>query len=885
MESPKVPLPHQASPELKATNRPLHTATYACALHVVLSVAALVLTSGCSDRASDAKNKEAAKSRLTSPATPTKSGNSGTSILGNVGDFSLTDQLGETVTRASLEGNVCIATFIFTRCTSTCPLQSRWMAELQERLRKEPSWDGIRLLSFTVEPEFDKSSVLNEYAKGLKADNSHWRFLTGPRKDIWTLCKDSFHLPVTETPGDSSQPIVHDPRVALIDRSGRIRAYFNPVSEDSQRPILEALGNILAEFQPPASAWEFDDSGRNVTHLAQPPEILNSSSWLSERTASQFATLKQSSVYHDFRLSDRINNSGINFRNQILDEQRSRLQVNHFDHGNGICMSDVDGDGLQDLYFVNQAGPNSLYRNLGNAKFEDITTSAGVAVRDRVKVSASFADINNDGKPDLFVTTVRGGNLLFLNQGEGRFIDVTDQFKVGYVGHSSASVFFDYNRDGFLDLFVANVGKYTTDESIRVRDDRTTQLPSEGINYYAGIKDAFGGHLKPELNESSILYRNDGGKKFEDVSAETGLNDTGWSGAALPIDANEDGWMDLYVMNMQGVDSFYENQQGTSFVVKTDSFFPKTPWGTMGGQVFDYDNNGHFDLMLTDMHSDMSETVSPQNEKAKANMKWPESFLKSAGRSTYGNAFYRNEGDGKFSEVSDQIGAENFWPWGMSSGDINADGFEDALISSSMCFPYRYSTNSLLLNDQGQRFLDSECVVGLEPRKGSLIAPWFELDCAGIDQANPLCRNRTGTLVVWSAVGSRSSLLVDIDEDGDLDVITNDFNTRPQLLISDLSERNTAVRYLKVQLVGKTSNRDAIGSKVTLKAGDRLWYQQHDGQSGYLSQSSGPLYFGLGDVSSIDQISVQWPSGETQVLEGPIATNHLLKVEESEQVP
>ena len=851
-------------------------------------IAVLLLISGCTDRTSDKQKANPTKSVPDTQAetsTTRAAVNSGASVLGNVGDFSLTDQNGETVTRKSLDGDVCIATFIFTRCTLTCPLQSRWMAKLQERLKKEPSWDSIQLLSFTVDPGFDTSSVLKQYADVLKADDKHWHFLTGSREEIWALCKDSFHLPVAESPADNSLPIVHDPRVALIDRKGRIRAYFDPVSQDSLAPILETLGLVLAEFEPPAGVWDFDDAGKDVTHLAQPPEILDSDSWLTERIADQTARLKESKVYHDFQLADQIKASGINFRNQILDEQRSRLQVNHFDHGNGICMADVDGDGLQDLYFVNQAGPNSLYRNLGGARFEDITAQAGVAVPDRVKVSASFADINNDGKPDLFVTTVRGGNLLFLNQGEGRFTDVTDQFEVGYVGHSSASVFFDYNRDGFLDLFVANVGKYTTEESIRVRDDRTTQLPAAGINYYAGMKDAFGGHLKPELNESSILYRNEGGKKFVDVSAETGLNDTGWAGAALPMDANEDGWMDLYVMNMQGTDSFYENQQGTSFLVKTDLFFPKTPWGTMGGQVFDFDNNGHFDLMLTDMHSDMSETVSPQHEKAKANMKWPESFLKTSGRSIYGNAFYRNEGQGKFSEVSDEIGAENFWPWGMSSGDINADGFEDALVSSSMCFPYRYSTNSLLLNDQGQRFLDSECVVGLEPRKGSLIAPWFELDCAGTDQANPLCRNRTGTLVVWSAVGSRSSLLVDIDEDGDLDVITNDFNTRPQLLISDLSERNTSVRYLKIQLAGKTSNRDALGSKVTLKVGDRLWYQQHDGQSGYLSQSSGALYFGLGDVSSIDQISVQWPSGETQVLEGPIETNQLVKVEEAEPVP
>ncbi len=849
-----------------------------------LSLCMLVV--GCNESATT-KTETTKKTKISVPEKTAKQGSksatgSGTTVLGNIGDFQLLDQNNATIKRADLDGKVCIATFVFTRCTLTCPLQSQWMAKLQQRLQKEPSWDGIRLITFSVDPEFDTPAVLKNYSKGLKADDNHWLFLTGKREDIWTLCKDSFHLPVADSPADSSVPIVHDPRVALIDRQGRIRAYFDPLSQESLSPIMEALNHVLPEFQPPASLWPFDDSDKNVTHLAQPPEILNSESWLKDRVASQTAALNGTEIFHDFRLTDKIEGSGINFRNQILDEQRSRLQVNHFDHGNGICVADVDGDGLLDLYLVNQAGHNGLYRNLGGAKFEDITETAGVAVPGRVKVSASFADINNDGKPDLFVTTVRDGNLLFLNQGQGKFAEVSAEYGVDFVGHSSGAVFFDYDHDGFLDLFVANVGKYTTEEVVQVRADRTTALPVEGAKYFAGIKDAFGGHLKPELAEASILYHNERGTGFSDVSVSSGLNDAGWSGAALPIDVNEDGWMDLYVMNMQGHDSLWENQQGKSFVEKTATYFAKTPWGTMGGQVFDFDNNGHLDLMLTDMHSDMSETVSPTQEKAKANMKWPESFLQSNNTSIYGKAFYRNDGDGKYEEVSDLVGAENFWPWGMSSGDINADGYEDAFVSSSMCFPYRYSTNALLLNDKGTRFLDSECATGIEPRAGSLIAPWFELDSAGIDKDNPICRNRIGTIVVWSAVGSRSSVLTDIDRDGDLDVITNEFNGRPQLLISDLAGEIKTHNYLSLKLVGKTSNRDALGSLVSVRSSDRKWHQQHDGQSGYLSQSSGPLYFGLGDASVIDEISVKWPSGKTQVIEGPVMINQELTIEETE---
>ena len=135
----------------------------------------------------------------------------------------------------------------------------------------------------------------------------------------------------------------------------------------------------------------------------------------------------------------------------------------HYDHGNGVAVADVDGDGRLDIYFVSQVGGNQLWRNLGGGKFEDITAPAGVAVPGRISVTASFADIDNDGDADLYVTTVRGGNVLFENQGNGRFRDISAASGLDYTGHSSAAVFFDYDRDGRLDLLLVNVGKYTTE--------------------------------------------------------------------------------------------------------------------------------------------------------------------------------------------------------------------------------------------------------------------------------------------------------------------------------------------------------------------------------------------------------------------------------------
>lgn len=594
---------------------------------------------------------------------------------------------------------------------------------------------------------------------------------------------------------------------------------------------------------------------------------------LPARKKAELEAAKQYQVFHDFQFVDRRVESGITFRHRAVDDVTKHMRMGHYDHGSAVAVADVDGDGLYDIYFVNQLGGNELWKNLGGGKFKNITAEAGVGLPDRISVAAAFADIDNDGDQDLFVTTVRGGNALFENDGHGHFKDISHEAGVDLVAHSSGALFLDYDNDGLVDLLVCNVGKYTTDDK-----------GPDGE--YVGIPNAFSGHLYPERYEYPVLYKNMGHNHFKDVTAEVGLHPHGWCGDLDFADLNGDGLPDVFFLNMQGRNHYYENQGGHRFVEKTDQLFPKTPWGAMGIKFFDFDNDGRIDLFIADMHSDMSQEPGPENEKVKSTITWTESYLQgSKSDFIFGNALYHNLGDGRFEEISDRMGAETYWPWGPSIGDLNADGWDDVFIASGMSYPYRYGINSLLLNNRGNKFVDAEFVLGIEPRK-NLYTPWFEIDCSDPKERqlqeqleSKVCAGKSGKSIIMAPRSSRSSVIFDLDNDGDLDIVTNDFNSEPQIFVSNLAERKP-IHWIKIDLIGTVSNRNGLGATVHVHAGGHTYTKYNDGKSGYLAQSVLPLYFGLDAATKADRIEIEWPSGRKQTVTSRLASNQTLWITE-----
>jgi hypothetical protein len=540
--------------------------------------------------------------------------------------------------------------------------------------------------------------------------------------------------------------------------------------------------------------------------------------------------------------------AGIDFTMEFLPlEQGENFKVNLYDHGAGVAVADVDGDGHDDILLLNQLGANALFRNKGDGTFEDITARAGpVAMADRICVAPVFGDYDSDGDQDLYITSTRGGNALFRNAGDGTFEDVTRAAGVQFLGHSQGATFFDYDGDSDLDLFVTNTAEWTTSTF------------NEAANYFRG-KEILWELVKSEP-ESNVMFRNEGDGTFANVTEELGLHGTAWGGDFVVFDYDLDGDPDLFVTNMFGRSVLYRNDEGRHFVDVTNDVLGVTSWGSIGARALDFDSDGLLDFALADMHSDMwmasdfsAEMIVPWKKyrysigrmadlkpgALKREKRFADEMKIDYGHVLFGNTLFRNKGDGTFEEISKSAKFETFWPWGVAVGDFDCDGHEDLFLPSGMGYPFFYWPNALLRNRGDGTFEDRSMRAGVVPELGERDLP-----------------DRIGG--VRAARSSRCAGVGDFDGDGRLDLIANNFNDTPSLYIN----RSTPQHFVGLRLRGTKSNRDAIGALVTIEAGGRRFVRQVQAAGGYLSQSTLTVHFGLGQIDTLDRCEIRWPSGE-----------------------
>jgi hypothetical protein len=489
-------------------------------------------------------------------------------------------------------------------------------------------------------------------------------------------------------------------------------------------------------------------------------------------------------------------------------------------NGTGVAFLDYDNDGRQDIFLVNgstleskdrnKQPTNHLYKNLGGGRFQEVTESAGLS-RSGWGNGVCITDFDNNGYDDLFVT-YWGRNALYRNKGDGSFEDVTAPagLATSEGEWSSGCTFLDYDRDGNSDLLVTSYQQFNL---------ATAPQPGKGANCEWKGMPVFCGPRGLPFGKVT-LFHSRGNAKFEDVTTQAGMRpaDGYYAFTAIAADLNDDGWTDLYVACDSTPSLFFRNNKdGTFSELGTESGLAFNEHGFeqggMGIAVSDFDHDGKIDLLKTNFAGD------------------------------YPNLFH-NLGNGSFEDIVLRAGlAANpqYVGWGVGFTDLDNDGWKDIVQVNGHVYPELDRANL------EEKYRNPRLVY--RNLDGRLFEDMSSLTGPGIQERH----------------SSRGAAFGDFDNDGAMDVLVMNMGEPPSLLHNALRNTN---HWLKVQLQGSTSNRDAIGSTITLVAGDNRQTEVVLSQESYVSHNDRRIHFGLGQAAKVDRISVRWPSGVTEVFPG-----------------
>jgi len=552
--------------------------------------------------------------------------------------------------------------------------------------------------------------------------------------------------------------------------------------------------------------------------------------------------------------------TGINFSNELVDtkEHSIFLYANYYG-GAGVGIGDFDNDGLEDIFFAANLLDDKIYKNLGNFEFEDKTKMSGIINNGSWSTGVTVADVNNDGLLDIYVSCelyddapVLRRNKLYINQGSFKFKESASEWGVDVDRRTRHSVFFDYNNDGLLDLYLLN------------------HPPNTG-----NFSPFFGKDMSlPEYNLQ--LFENKG-NHFVDVTQSAGLSRSGFPNAAVIGDFNKDGWPDIYVANdFDSPDFLYFNNKDKTFTYATETSLRHTSFYSMGVDAADINNDSHLDLMVLDM-------TAEDNFRLKSNMSGmnPDSFWKvvnDGGHYQYMfNTLQLNNGNDTFSDIAQFTGtAATDWSWSSLVADFDNDGQKDIYITNGLLRDIRNTDADKKIADIVSKKINEYII---QNPNNTEITLWDVVDLKELldllpsqklknyyykNHGNLEFSNITDSSGLNQPSFSHGASYVDLDNDGDLDLVVNNVNDKP--FIYENNSENNGNNFIRLKMV---DDRPTLGTKVKMYYDKEFQYFETTNVRGIYSTSEDVVHFGINKSKAIDSILIEWPDQTSQKIINP----------------